>query len=125
MTREEMLAVSPGLDSIQTPDWGKVYLRTLTGEDAKLIAQWQQGGGLKNEQLVALAVCDENGKRIFADQDAAALASKPARTILPIAQRVASANALTEESQKEIEGNSKTPTSSSSTSSPLPSASGT
>ena len=125
MTREEMLAVKPALDSIDTPDWGRVWLRTLTGEDAKQVAAWQKDGGLQNTQLVALAVCDESGKRIFSNEDAAKFDSLPARTLLPIASRVAKTNALLESETKEIEGNSLSRTSSSPTNSPLPLGSGT
>ena len=101
LTRDQILQ-SDDLprERVSVPEWGgEVLVRTMTGADrdafeASLVSRdGGKEGRLDNvrARLVALALCDEAGQRIFADADIAALGAKSARAldrVFGVAQRL-------------------------------------
>lgn len=117
LSRDEILAADDlPRELVDVPEWGgAVYVRTLTGEerDAFEAATVQSRGkrvdlNLRNirARLVALAVVDEDGRRLFTDGDVAALGKKSAQalnTLFGVAQRL---SGLTEADVEEMAKNS-------------------
>jgi len=98
--------------SVEVPEWGGiVYLRTITGrerdefESAALDAS--KRGDLRGLRafLLALCICNEDGERIFKDDDAPKLAQKNAAVLDRLFTRAQELNALTERDINEIQKN--------------------
>lgn len=72
--REQILAALDNrLEPVEIPEWGvTVYVPVITLEDVPLI---QKADG-KPERVAAVIIRDSEGKRIFTDEDAPALAKK-------------------------------------------------
>lgn len=85
LTREDILrSVGHAVEPVEVPEWGgTVYLRTLTaGELLALNATAHEDASTPSPPMIArllvACLCDESGKRLLTDADAAALESKPA-----------------------------------------------
>jgi hypothetical protein len=103
LTREAILAAQDiSRELVEVPEWGgEVLVRGLTGQErdkfeASTIQQRgnNQSINLQNlrAKLCSLAVCDENGKRVFTDMDVAALGQKSASAldrVYEVAKRLA------------------------------------
>lgn len=112
---------------VDVPEWGgTVLVRALSGTDrdayeASLvqIRGKQQVPNLANirAKLVARAVVDEDGSRLFSDADIKALGQKSAAALSRVFTVAAEMSGLDEKDIEEIEGNSDAAQSGASTSS--------
>ena len=140
LSRDAILAV----DDIQTEkvfikEWGDdVIVRGLTGEeldDYQASRRQIRNAGTPQAEVVFIqtnaragllvkCLVDENGERIFTDQDAGLLGMKNGRILDRLYDVAARLSGLSEEEQEAMEGNSETPPPDgvSSSSSPEPSA---
>jgi len=102
---------------VEVPEWsGSVYVRALTGIERDAFEQSvveQKGKSTKmnlrniRAKLVALTAVDEEGKRLFTDDDAALLGKKSAAAldrVFDVAQRL---SGLRQEDVEELAGNSE------------------
>lgn len=99
---------------VSVPEWGgEVFIRVMSGAERdrwELMAHKALKGnsplGIR-ATLVAFCACDQNGKRIFADGQIAALANKSAVALDRVFHKAQRLNKLTDDDIKELEGNSK------------------
>lgn len=118
LTKEAILAADDvQFEDVDVPEWGgKVRVRSLAGiERDALEASMIEGKG-KNAnvnlanlraKLVARSIVDEDGKRVFEDQDIAALGRKSAAAlnrVYEVAQRL---SGITQEDVDELTKNSE------------------
>lgn len=118
LTREAILqAKDLPYEDVAVPEWGGVVrVRALTGAErdrfeASIVEQRGKGAPRLNTtniraKLVALTVVDENGNRIFTDDDVEALGRKSAAAlnrVFEVAQRL---SGLTQADMEELEKNS-------------------
>jgi len=117
LTRDDILGINDlPYEDVLIPEWGNRYVRVraLTGAERDAFEQSivEQRGkstrmNLKNirAKLVALTVVDEDGKRVFSDEDAELLGRKSAvalNRIFEVAQRL---SGLRPEDVEELAGN--------------------
>jgi hypothetical protein len=87
--------------AVEVAEWGRtVLVKTLTAAEVAAVKV------IKDEMqatlaLVAAAVCDDNGKRVFTDQDAAKLAEKSFNAVNAIAMAALIHNGMTGEAVDE------------------------
>ncbi|GIV86631.1 MAG: hypothetical protein KatS3mg054_0660 [Chloroflexus sp.] len=109
LNREQILAANDiNHEVVEVPEWGgAVRVRGLTAlERDRLMATFfdlEGGGRIKAEKtaeyrvaLAALGIVDEDGKRMFGDDDIAALGAKSPQAIERIADAVARLSGLTD-----------------------------
>ena len=127
LTRDEILQVQDlPTEQVHVPEWGgDVLVRALTGAERDMFEQSivEQRGrntrmNLRNirAKLVALTVVDEQGNRIFKDEDVKWLGNKSAAAldrIFEVAQRL---SGLRDEDVEELAKNSESDLSDDSTS---------
>lgn len=118
LNREAILAAEDlPRELVEVPEWGgAVYVRALTGAErdqfeASIVEQ--RGRDMRmnmrniRAKLVALTVVDEDGQRIFTDDDVAALGGKSAAALdrlFAVAQRL---SGLSKEDVEELAKNSE------------------
>lgn len=96
LTRDEILqAPDLPVEEVEVPEWGGVVrVRALSGAERDALEASiveQQGSNVRinlhnmRARLVAMSVVDENGKRIFSDEDIEALGRKNAQALDRIA----------------------------------------
>lgn len=116
LTREQILeCVDLQYEDVAVPEWGgTVRVRGLTGAERDAFeSSFVQQQGTKTTfdmqnmraKLVAMAVVDENGERLFSDRDVAALGRKSGaalQRVFEVAQRL---SGLTDEDIDELEKN--------------------
>lgn len=112
LKREDILnAVDIKSETVSVPEWGgEVYVRGMTGAERDRfegsIIEMKSGGkqsfNMENvrAKLCQFCICDENGKRLFAENDVAALAKKSALALQRVYDVAAKLSGLGE---KEIE----------------------
>lgn len=127
LTREAILnAADLVTEDVEVPEWGgTVRVRGLTGSERDAFEQsiMEQRGrdvalNLRNirAKLVALSVVDEQGRRVFSDDDVKALGQKSAvalQRVFEVAQRL---SGLRSEDVEELAKNSESAPSDGSTS---------
>jgi hypothetical protein len=132
LSRDAILgAVDSQTETVDVPEWGgKVSVRSLTGRELDSYnnsLRKQVGNQVvmqpnAHAKLVALALVDEHGVRLFTDKDVEALGRKNSKVLDRLWDVAARLSGLTEEEQAEMEGNFEAGTTgSSSSSSPAPS----
>jgi len=88
MDRARFLEPEPAVKKV-IPEWGDVYIRILTGlqwDKIKDAVMGDSTGECANlVKLVQETVCDENGERMFVDDDYEALMKLPLQRLAAIA----------------------------------------
>jgi hypothetical protein len=67
------------LEKVEVPEWGgDVYLRTLSGTERDLFEDGYADQKMKNfrARFLALSLCDDNGERLYGDDEASELGTK-------------------------------------------------
>lgn len=116
--REEILGARDlRTELVEVPEWGgAVRIRTLTAAERDSYEQAlmrRRGGRLEVEmrgarvRLVALCVVDEQGQRLFSDQDIEALEGRSAAAIDRIFTAALKLNGMAEGAIEEALGNSE------------------
>lgn len=114
LTKDQIFSASDlPTEEVQVPEWGgSVFVRTMSGIERDgfeqgIVEARKSGTELVNirARLAVKVVCDSDGKRLFTDDDAAALGKKSGRAldrIFDVAQRL---NGIGEKEVAELEGN--------------------
>lgn len=119
LTRDQILKFEDRkLQKVDVPQWGDfVYIRSLTGserdefEEANLVRTRDRKRGtmsydvrLQNAKvrLIAMTACDEQGNRIFNDEDVEALGKKNSAAISLLYNVSASLSGITDEDVEEL-----------------------
>jgi len=116
LTRDEILQVQDlPVEDVHVPEWGGwVRVRGLTAEERdRFEASILEGQGkharVKMEniraKLVAMTVVDEEGNRLFTDEDVAALAKKSAAAVQRVFDVAMRLSGLTEAAVEELAKN--------------------
>jgi hypothetical protein len=123
LNRDAILgAVDVQTEKVDVPEWGgDVIVRGLTGDELDnfqgSVRQFRptfDGKGMEavlvqegmRAKLLVKCLIDENGDRLFTDQDAPALGAKNGSVIDKLYDVAARLSGLSEEEQAELEGNS-------------------
>lgn len=117
LSREDILSTgSVKVEKISVPEWGgDVFIRVMESaeRDAFEAASLERKGASKmaniRARLAAIVLCDESGKRLFADADAPALGKKLASALDRVFEAASKLNRLSKEDVEELEKNSETP----------------
>ena len=67
------------LERVEVPEWGgDVYLKTLSGTERDLFEDGYADQKMKNfrARFLALSLCDDNGERLYGDDEASELGTK-------------------------------------------------
>lgn len=110
LTRDEIL----GADDIQiweveVPEWGGIVLcKSLTAAQVERVQNKFKGKGMKGvtAALVAMAVVDEDGKRVFHQNDLPELSTKSITACTRVLKVIMEQNAMEEEDLEELAKNS-------------------
>ena len=117
LTREQILAASDlPTEQVAVPEWGgEVIVKALSGaERDRFEAGSMQQHGNRRElrleniraRLVAVAVVDETGRRLFTDADVAALGRKSAAALNRVFEAASRLSGITDADIEELEKNS-------------------
>ena len=112
LSREAILSAEDlDRERVHVPEWGgDVYVRVMTAAErdlweSELYEARQKGLPLKNvrARLAVRVLVDENGQRLFSDDDAAALGAKSGRALDRIFEAASRLNRLGIEDMEAIE----------------------
>lgn len=111
LDRSKILAIVPDLprEEVTVPEWGgSVFVKTMSGLERDRFETLLQDGKRSNFRgtLAAITVCDAEGKRLFTEADAKALAEHAASALERIATVAIRLNKFTADDVKELEKNS-------------------
>lgn len=108
LDRSAILAASDRkVEAVDVPEWnGRVFVRSLTaGDRSAWAAAMRDDADRAGLLMIARAVCDADGVRIFGDDDLDALAEKSTAAIDRLVDAVLRVNGMRPEQIEEIEGN--------------------
>ena len=119
LSRDAILAVDDvQFEDVEVPEWGgKVRVKSLTGKERDALESSMIIGKGKNAnvnlnnlraKLVARSVVDEDGKRIFTDDDISALGAKSAAALTRVYEVAQRLSGITQEDVDELTKNSET-----------------
>lgn len=108
LSAEDILAVEDSaIVPLDVPEWGgRVYIRTLTGEerDAFEISTTRINGKNREQnlqnvraKLSAMAMCNDRGVRLFTDSQVAALGRKSSKALNRVFDKAVEVNAMNPE----------------------------
>ena len=110
LSREQILEAQDLVtERVEVPEWGgAVMVRSLTAAQMERVQEHIRGKGVKGAtaSLVAMAVVDEAGKRLFTDADLAGLGKKGMAAMQRVLRVVMRLNALERESLEALAKNS-------------------
>lgn len=113
LTKEQLLKKNLPVERVELPELGgEIYVRTLTANErdeyeAQHVAKKEEGNQFENfrGRFAALVVCDEQGNRIFTDEEASLLGEQSAKIldrIFDVGQRL---NGMAPEEKEKIKNN--------------------
>lgn len=109
--REDILAAKPVMERVATPEWGgHVYVRTISLAERQA---FEDGVQMLDEDdprdavtdLVAMAVCDENGALLFTPGDVPVLRTKASAALLRVFEKAMALNAILEKDIEDLTKN--------------------
>lgn len=119
LTKDQILSADRKKSKdVKVPEWGgSVRLQELSASDRDLWESEQitvspDGSGAKfnpkhaRARLIVRSLVDENGRRLFTDDEVAAVGSLSASTAQKLFNEARKLNAISNEDIKELEGNS-------------------
>jgi hypothetical protein len=92
-------ATDTKLDTVNVPEWGgEVCLKTLTGSERDSFEESYSGEKMKNFRcrFLVLTLCDENGERLFADDEVEVVGKKSALVINRLFEKAWQLNAFSD-----------------------------
>lgn len=119
LTKDEILrARDVKIEQVDVPEWGgSVYVRSITaaerGQIEEAAAKFKESKGKDSfartftVRFASMAICDENGNRLFDDKDIALLQQKNAAAIARIAEVAQRLSGFSAQDMEELEKNSK------------------
>lgn len=91
---------------VEVPEWGgTVYVRALNGSERDGLERMITSDSISRAAIAAMVTCDNQGVRLFGDDDVPALAQKHGGALERIVNAAMQFNVLTSASQSEA-GNS-------------------
>lgn len=115
LSRDAILgAVDIQTKEVDVPEWGgTVFIKGMTGAERDAFEATNQRNGEQNltnvrARFLVRCIVNEEGTRIFADQDAAGLGKKSSAAISRLWDAAAELNGTSDEEQAAMEGNSET-----------------
>ena len=117
LSKEAILAADDlGLEEVEVPQWGgSVLVKPLTAKQrgwftSQLVEHRKGGNVIRLEQiqirLCAMSIVQENGNRMFSDNELAALAGKSAGALQIVFEAAQRLSGLSDEQVEELQGNS-------------------
>ena len=85
------------LEKVEVPEWGgDVYLKTLSGTERDLFEDGYADKKMKNfrARFLALSLCDDNGERLYGDDEASELGTKSSVVLNRLFDKAWALNAL-------------------------------
>lgn len=103
LTRDAILSLSDlKREPVEVPEWGgTVYVRSMSGAERRQFFVHLGKDELTSAHMVAWCACDENGNRLFTDEDVEALSKKHGRALDRIANAALKFNGLAAEAEDE------------------------
>lgn len=92
-------ATDTKLNTVNVPEWGgEVCLKTLTGSERDSFEESYSGEKMKNFRcrFLVLTLCDENGERLFADDEADVVGKKSSLVINRLFEKAWQLNAFSD-----------------------------
>lgn len=92
-------ATDTKLNTVNVPEWGgEVCLKTLTGSERDSFEESYSGEKMKNFRcrFLVLTLCDENGERLFADDEADVVGKKSSLVISRLFEKAWQLNAFSD-----------------------------
>ena len=118
LTKQAILqAKDQVLERVEVPEWGgAVYVRSITARERGIIeadaAKFRESKGKDasfartfTSRLASMAICDENGERLFSDNEVDQLAGKNAAVIARISEVSQRLSGFSKEDVDELEKN--------------------
>lgn len=112
LTADQILAADDlGLLKVTVKEWGgDVFIRVMTvGELDAYQKEWvgKRETGVDNfrAKFLARCLCDEQGQRLFSDEQIEKLASKSAKVVSKLFDKAAAHNAITDKDVEELAKN--------------------
>lgn len=119
LSKQDIIKVKDSVvERVDVPEWnGEVFLRSITASERGQIeaaaASFRESKGKDASfartftvKIVAMSLCDENGARLFSDDEVAHLGQKNARVIARLAERAQHLSGFSKEDLDELEKNS-------------------
>jgi len=118
LTKQDILqARDVKIEQVDVPEWnGSVFVRSITaaerGQIEEAAAKFKESKGKDSfartftVKFASLAICDEDGKRLFEDKDIALLQQKNAAAIARIAEAAQRLSGFSKQEMEELEKNS-------------------
>jgi len=97
----ERTAQQPDVKKISVPDFGDVYIRALTAGEGNQLNQWIEAGNDPLCVLCCLGLADEDGRRLWANEDLDKIGTFSLRGLLACAREINAFNLMTLDSQLE------------------------
>lgn len=102
------------LQKVEMPDWGEpVYIKGMSAAEkddfeAAQVSLNAKGKALHNfrARLVVATACDEQGNRVFSDEDVDALGELPAKDVAKLFDVATKLNGMSKEDVEDLEKNS-------------------
>lgn len=91
---------------VEVPEWGgMVRLRVISAAEAIQFTEFVKGESKKNAMLkiVALCLCDANGKRLFDDSKLQTLGSKNLKVLMRLQTESLELNGMTSKKKDEVD----------------------
>jgi hypothetical protein len=119
LTKQDIIQAKDSvLEKIEVPEWGgSVYMRSITAAERGQIeasaARFRESKG-KDEvfartftvKIVAMALCDEAGARLFSDEEVSKLAQKNAKVVAKLSEVAQHLSGFAKEDIEQLEKNS-------------------
>jgi len=114
ITADEILSFDDGtIEKLIVPEWGnaEVYIRTMSGSERDTWelyaskAMERKGAVNIRAKLACLCLCDENGKRLFADGQVDQLGKKSSKALDRVYSAALKVNKLSDDEIEALEKN--------------------
>jgi len=113
LTKDQILgAADLTKEEVEVPEWnGSVFVRMLTAKERDVLESFwlarKESGNFTNAraQIVSLTVCDEDGNRLFTEEDVEALSGKSAAALQKVYNVAMRLNRFTKKDVEELTKN--------------------